>query len=81
MNWTENKVVEILEQNPHYEMFINEEKYILNYTISNIPIVIFNEAGLIEVYFKCYCYYEDQDILSARDFLRVAKDYFTNVIR
>lgn len=81
MNWTEDEVIEILKQNAYYEMFVNEEKYFLHYTISNIPIVFCNECGLIESYFKCLCYFEDQDILSARDFLRIAESYFKKVIQ
>ena len=79
MNWTEKDVIEILKNNPYYDSFTEEfdGKFVLQYVVSNIRILIFNEVGgYINGYFEGYSFCSEKDIISARNFLRIAVTHF-----
>lgn len=84
MAWSKEEVIEILQEDRHYDTFMNEfeGKKALHYVVSNIHIVIFNNVGgYIDGYFEGYDYCSDEDVIVARDFLRIALEYFRSQIR
>ncbi len=91
MKMTKDDVIKKLKDNVHYKDFLDEYhgKFVMNFEISNIPIVIFNSVGgYIEGYFMmtyemckfCEQHYPE-DIECARGFIEIAIPYLREELK